>query len=123
MNGLVERMNIVCGKKMPKELYVYAHNSGLFDLHVLLADLTKLHTQHRKMIPQIIADNQNDIYQMMITYKGINIFFRDSMKIFPMSLKAVGANILAVDMGKMIVDHDAVRAIMLRQDRAKHLTH
>jgi hypothetical protein len=53
-------------------IYIYAHNSGLFDIHLVIKYLLKFHTQSSKRVasPQIIADNNNDIFQLSTDYLG-----------------------------------------------------
>ena len=96
----------------PKNTYFYAHNSGLFDLHVIIPRLIKIHAANSKIMPEIIADNSNDIYQFNITFEGNTFYFRDSMKILPMSLKSVGDNMLGGEFGKMEIDHKILRTIL-----------
>ena len=45
----------------PKELNLYAHNSGIFDLHVIIKYLVNIHLETTKNMPTIIADKSNDI--------------------------------------------------------------
>lgn len=53
-------------------VYMYAHNSGLFDIHLIIKYLLKFHTQSSKRVasPLIIADNNNDIFQLSTDYLG-----------------------------------------------------
>jgi len=63
-------------------------------------------------MPEIISDRSNDIYQFNMTFEGNTFYFRDSMKILPMSLKSVGNNMLGGEFGKMEIDHDTLRTIL-----------
>jgi hypothetical protein len=65
----------------------------------------------KKEMPTIIADNQNDIYQLCIKIIGITLIFRDSMKLFPMSLKTVSSNILESSIDKLELNHDETRIL------------
>lgn len=51
-------------------IYMYAHNSGLFDLHLIIKLLLKFHLQSSKNAPSplITADANNDIFQLSIEH-------------------------------------------------------
>lgn len=110
--GLEVSVSKIRRGKIPKTLYLYAHNSGLFDLHVLLPSILKIHGESSKMLPSLISDRENDIYQLNVVYNGISLVFRDRMKILPMSLKSVGLNMLGGDVGKLSVRHDLMRELL-----------
>ena len=112
LKGLLNRVKLVNGGPT-KELFLYAHNSGLFDIHVILKSLITIYSKERKKeIPTIIADNQNDIYQLRIIVKDTQLIFRDSIKLFPISLKTVARNILGKDMRKFELNHDKTRELL-----------
>lgn len=121
MSGIAVSIRKLAGGKLPKTVYIYAHNSGLFDLHVLLPYIIKIHNEESKLIPSLISDRENDIYQLSISYKGSRFLFRDRMKILPISLKSVGINILAGEVGKLSVNHETIRLVLNSTQMVKHL--
>ena len=112
LTDILAKVELVNGAPA-KELYLYAHNSGLFDTHIIIKALMKVYSKgDNKAIPTIIADNINDIYQLRIRIKGTTLHFRDSMKLFPISLKTMAANILGKDNSKFVMNHDTTRRIL-----------
>ena len=103
--------------KNPRTVYIYAHNSGIFDLHVVIPIFMKIHIANTKMIPEIIADKDNDIYQLSIIYKGRTLVLRDSIKVIPISLKSVADRMLGGEYSKITIDHNTLREIITNKPR------
>jgi len=75
----------------------------------------------KKEIPTVIADAQNDIYQLRIQIIDTTLIFRDSMKLFPISLNTIASNILGQDIQKISMNHEVIRHIFNFTDHKKIL--
>jgi len=74
---------------------MYAHNSGIFDIHIMMKSLFKLHLNTGSLaIPTIISDSSSNVFQFVITANNLTFIFRDSMKILPIRLDSISKNIL-----------------------------
>lgn len=49
-----------------KDVYMYAHNAGNFDLKIILKSLYKAHKSQTAELPVHISDPNHDIYQISI---------------------------------------------------------
>lgn len=96
-----------------RSIYIYSHNGGNFDLPIILEHLNRIHKSNVGYMPTIIANRENDVYQLSIKFLTTTFVFRDSMKIFPMSLKDLSLNMLGENQVKMNINHDALRTLML----------
>jgi len=113
MDGILKDCYLITDGKLPGRVFMFAHNSGLFDLHVVIQSLVKLHYNESGLIPTIITDNSNDIFALTMAYKDVEFTFYDSMKVLPMSLKAVRKNLLKEGDEKLAVHHDNLRDILM----------
>ncbi len=74
-------MNQNSVKNIPKKAAVYAHNMK-FDLHVLIKEMRSA----IKCKPFDICRISSNIYSFKVWYRGVNIEFRDSFKLFGRAL-------------------------------------
>jgi hypothetical protein len=121
--GLMKDIKLLVGPKYKLQtVNLFAHNAGLFDLHVIMQRLVSFHNNPQGLMPQVVRDSKNDIFSLSIMYEGVTLNFLDSMKVLPMSLKAVAKNLLKEGDEKFVVEHDVLREILQSADRRNLLS-
>jgi len=123
LKGLMKDIKLLVGpNRKVQTVNLFAHNAGLFDLHVIMERLVIFHTNPAGLMPQVVRDAHNDIFSLSIMYEGITLNFLDSMKVLPMSLKAVAKNLLKEGDEKFVVEHDILREILQSKNRVELLS-
>lgn len=103
-------------------LHFYAHNAGKFDNKIILKAIYKIHFEVNKYAPTHISDQHNDIYQIVINYKGINIVFRDSLKLLLASVDSLNSSILNNKYPKLPINFELLKSIANGPDYYTKLT-
>lgn len=97
-NGLTHRNS----KKIKRRIYkrvVYTHNGGRYDYHFFLPIFNLIFKKDKRFsLTKIFFSKKNEILSLIVSFKDKNIArreieFRDSYKIFPLSLAILGKSI------------------------------